>query len=88
MHLQHKIPWNELVNCLRVDDTEITLPVGEFGRIHLINKATKMKVLSRKFLTNDQICTSNNCDTTTKVRSFSKKQIIKTDSVVLFKETQ
>lgn len=75
MHLQHKIPWKELVHCLRIDDTEITLPVGECGRIHLIDKATKMKVLSRKFLTNDQICTSNDCGTTTNLRSFSKNKL-------------
>lgn len=75
MHLQHKIPWNELVQCLRTDDTEITLPVGECGKIHLIDNATKIKVSSRKFLTNDQICRSTSCSSTTNLRSFSKNKL-------------
>lgn len=75
MHLQHKIPWKELVKCLRIDDTEISLPVGECGNIHLIDKATKIKVLSRKFLSNDQICKLENCSTTTSLRSFSKNKL-------------
>lgn len=75
MHLQHKIPWKELVKCLRIDDTEISLPVGECGKIHLINKATQIKVLSRKFLSNDQICTSDRCGTTTVLRNFSKNKL-------------
>lgn len=75
MHLQHKIPWKELVQCLRTDDTEITLPVGECGKIHLIDKATKIKVSARKFLTNDQICTSSDCNNTTNLRSFSKNKL-------------
>lgn len=75
MHLQHKIPWKELVHCLRIDDTEITLPVGECGKIHLIDKATQIKVLARKFLTHDQVCSSNDCSTTTLQRSFSKNKL-------------
>lgn len=75
MHLQHKIPWKELVQCLRTDDTEITLPVGECGKIHLIDKATKIKVSSRKFLTNDQICFQSQCSNTTNLRSFSKNKL-------------
>lgn len=75
MHLQHKIPWKELVQCLRTDPTEISLPVGECGKIHLVDKATKIKVASRKFLTNDQICTSDQCSSTTNLRSFSKNKL-------------
>ncbi|KAJ6649300.1 hypothetical protein Bhyg_04534, partial [Pseudolycoriella hygida] len=75
MHLQHKIPWNELVQCLRTDDTEIRLPVGECGKIHLVDKATKIKVSSRKFLTDDNICTSSACSNTTNLRSFSKNKL-------------
>ncbi len=75
MHLQHKIPWKELVQCLRTDDTEITLPVGECGKIHLIDKATQIKVSSRKFLTTDQICSSSHCSDTTNLRSFSKNKL-------------
>lgn len=75
MHLQHKIPWKELAQCLRTDDTEITLPVGECGKIHLIDKATQIKVSTRKFLTNDQICTSSQCSKSTNLRSFSKNKL-------------
>lgn len=75
MHLQHKIPWKELVQCLRTDDTEITLPVGECGRIHLVDKATQIKVSSRKYLSSDQICTSTRCSSTTNLRSFSKNRL-------------
>ncbi|XP_037043599.1 uncharacterized protein LOC119079656 [Bradysia coprophila] len=75
MHLQHKIPWKELVQCLRIDNTEISLPVGECGKIHLIDKATKIKVASRKFLTSDQICASSQCSDTTNIRSFSKNKL-------------
>jgi len=75
MHLKHKIPWEELVQCLRTDSTEISLPVGGCGKIHLIDKATKIKVSMRKFLTEDQICTSNECSNTTTLRNFSKNKL-------------
>lgn len=63
------------MDCLRVDNTEIKLPVGECGRIHLIDKATKMKVGSRKFLTADKICASNSCETKTELCTFSKNKL-------------
>lgn len=75
MHLRHKIPWDDLVFCLRTDPTEILLPVGECGQIHLINKETEIKVINRKFIKQEQICTVNDCPIAAQLGSFSKNKL-------------
>lgn len=75
MHLQHLIPWSDLVSCLHTDSTEIFLPVGDCGRIHIIDKATEIKVASRKFLTQEKICTAKDCVTLPELGVFSKNKI-------------
>ena len=75
MHLQHLIPWSDLVYCLRVDPTEISLPIGVCGRIHIINKATQIKVSMRNFITDEDVCTIKDCRTTDELKVFSKNKL-------------
>lgn len=75
MHLQHLIPWSDLVACLSIDATEIKLPIGDCGRIHIIDKATEIKVASRKFLTPEKVCTAKDCVTLPELGVFSKNKL-------------
>lgn len=75
MHLQHLIPWSELIPCLQVDPTQICLPVGECGRIHVNDKATEIKVQRRKFLKPKDICTDKDCKTLDVPGQFSKNKL-------------
>lgn len=75
MHLRHLIPWSELVPTLRVDPSEISLPVGDCGRIHINDKATEIKVEHRNFIRPEQICTDKDCNAVVAAKTFSKNKL-------------
>ncbi|CRK93378.1 CLUMA_CG006914, isoform A [Clunio marinus] len=75
MHLRHKLPWDDLVFCLRIDPSTINLPIGECGRIHMIDKATKIKVKNRNYISNEDICTAQDCKKVESYKSFSKNKV-------------
>jgi hypothetical protein len=59
-----QIPWSDLVECLTVDATSISLPVGDCKKIHLVDRKTEIKVEGRNFIHDNQICTDKDCKTT------------------------
>jgi len=64
VHLSHLVSWSDLVDhCTIYHDPGIKLPTGECGRVHPINKKTKLQVDQRKFLSN-KVCNDPDCKTT------------------------
>jgi hypothetical protein len=64
LHLSHKVSWKDLLEYFVVyKDHGIELPIGNCGRIHLINRKTQIQVNHRKYLAN-QVCTDLECKVT------------------------
>lgn len=63
------------MECLRVDPSQISLPVGECGKIHVKDKATEIKVEMRNFLKTQDICTDADCDMGKSSKIFSKNKL-------------
>mgnify|MGYP000964125508 CR=1 FL=1 len=64
-HLSHKIRWDFLADYLTpYSDVGITLPVGECGQIHASKKKHKIQVEMRKYISDNMICSAEDCETT------------------------
>lgn len=76
-HLNHLLPWSSLASLRVYDDYKtrpVTFTTGECGKIHLETKKDKLRFRNRKYITNEMICTDEECKPQHKTKIYRPNQ--------------